>query len=489
MSIQSTASLLITQILTMKNKLLLLVFFLFALPQMRGQVADSTLVETDSVEVDTIPIIIPENGIQNPMAIASFLEKLYKLDKSHTGKINIVHIGDSHIQADLITNRVRESLQEAFGNGGRGLIFPHSLARTNGSWDVRFSSNERWESYRIVSPVNGSRVGLSGIALTSKSDDFAVEINAKEESNFFNTIKIITPNNSNSFNIATAKRTITLESNVPKSITHKIKNGEALSIIADKYNVSISQLKRANGLRSDRIRAGKTLKIPTDEMQKKRVERSEFIPLPLLADNDTHFYITQEKLEKIYLLPGKNQDSYTLNGIVLENNDPGIVYHNIGVNGAKLSDYNKYPMFFEQLKALQPDLIIVALGTNESFDKMRSEDYMKQLELFMQNVRAQETGADILVATPSPSMFKRKIPNVYVADYAQKILNVATDDNYAVWDMYAQLGGLYGVSRNYRQGLMAGDRVHYSKAGYEKQGDLLTEAILGTFSNYKKTKQ
>lgn len=456
---------------------------------MQAQVVDSTVVQIDSVEVDTIPIIIPDNGIQNPMAVASFLEKLYKLDKSHSGKINIVHIGDSHIQADLMTNRVRESLQSVFGNAGRGLIFPHSLARTNGSWDVRFSSNGSWDNHRIVSPVNGSKVGLSGISLTSRNDDFAIELNAKEADNFFNTIKIITPDNEDSFNIATAKRTITFESNVPKTITHKIKNGEALSIIADKYNVSVSQLKKANGLKNDRIRAGKTLRIPSNEMQKKKIERSEFIPLPLLADADTHFYVTEERLDKIYLLPNKSKDNYTLNGIVLENNDPGIIYHNIGVNGAKLSDYNKYPMFFEQLKALQPDLIIVSLGTNESFDKMKSEDYMKQLEIFLQHVREQETGTDILVLTPSPSMFRRKIPNVYVADYAQKILNVASENNYAVWDMYAQLGGLYGVTRNYRQGLIAGDRVHYSKAGYEKQGDLLSDAIIATFRNYKNTKQ
>ncbi|AWI27220.1 peptidoglycan-binding protein [Flavobacterium pallidum] len=473
----------------MRNKLFLVLILLFSLPQMHAQVVDSTLVETDSVEVDTIPIIIPENGIQNPMAISAFLEKLYKLEKNHSGKINIVHIGDSHIQADLMTNRVRESLQAFFGNGGRGFIFPHSLAKTNGSWDVKFTSNGSWENHRIVSSVNVSKVGLSGIALTSRNDDFAIELNAKEQDNFFNTIKIITPDNEDTFNIATAKRTISFESNVPKSITHKIKNGEALSIIADKYNVSIAQLKKANGLKNDRIRAGKTLKIPSNEMQKKKIERSEFIPLPLLADDDSHFYVTQERLDKIYLLPNKTANNCTLNGIVIENNDPGIIYHNIGVNGAKLSDYNKYPMFFEQLKALQPDLIVVALGTNESFDKMKSEDYMIQLELFMQNVRKQETGTEILVATPSPSMFRRKIPNVYVADYAQKILNVAAENNYAVWDMYAQLGGLYGVTRNYRQGFMAGDRVHYSKAGYEKQGDLLSDAILATFRNYKNSKQ
>jgi hypothetical protein len=51
--------------------------------------------------------------------------------------------------------------------------------------------------------------------------------------------------------------------------------------------------------------------------------------------------------------------------------------------------------------------------------------------------------------------------------------------------MYAQLGGLYGIRRNFNQGLMANDRVHYSKSGYEKQGNLLSEAILKAFEVYQ----
>jgi lysophospholipase L1-like esterase len=146
-------------------------------------------------------------------------------------------------------------------------------------------------------------------------------------------------------------------------------------------------------------------------------------------------------------------------------------------------------LFFEQLQALQPDVILVSLGTNESFDKMNSQDYMAQLELFLKNVKAQNQNTEILIITPPPSLFQRKFPNVYVADYAQKIINVATENNYAVWDMYAQLGGLYGVRRNFNKGLMANDRVHYSKAGYEIQGNLLSEAIIKAFENYQNSKK
>lgn len=46
-------------------------------------------------------------------------------------------------------------------------------------------------------------------------------------------------------------------------ITHKIRNGESLSTIAYKYGVSVSKLKKWNGLNSNRIYKGKKLKIFT----------------------------------------------------------------------------------------------------------------------------------------------------------------------------------------------------------------------------------
>ncbi len=460
--------------------LLFLVLGVFA----QAQIADTTAVAIDSASVD-MPLILPENGIQNSKAIGTFLKKLSDLQTNNNGKINIVHIGDSHIQADLMTNKVRKKLQSVFGNAGRGFVFPHNLAKTNGAWDIKFSSNASWENHRIISPTNGSKVGLSGIALATKSNNFSIEFNAKEADNYFTTIKIVTPKNENNFDFSLDKRIVTSEKKVPKKVVHKIKNGEAISIIADKYNISIAALKKANGLKSDKIRAGKTLKIPTSGMQIQTAERSEYIALPMLCDANTQYFKTDKALEKIYIIPHKSAKEFNLNGVILENNSPGILYHNIGVNGAKFSDYNKYDLFFEQLKALQPDLIIISLGTNESFDKMKSEDYLVQLDLFLQNVKSHNPNAEILITSAPPSLFQRKYPNFFVADYAQKISNLAVDSNYAFWDMYAQLGGLYGVRRNFNQGLMANDRVHYSKLGYEKQGNLLSEAILKAFEVYQ----
>ncbi|NMH29419.1 GDSL-type esterase/lipase family protein [Flavobacterium silvaticum] len=469
------------------NKLCLSLLLLCFVPMM-GQ-TDTTLVAVDSVSVDTTAVeVLPANRIQFADNISSFYEKLAQLEASKNTKVNIVHIGDSHIQADLMTDKVRKVLQSHFGNAGRGFVFPHRLAGTNGSSDYKFTSNANWNGYRNINTPNGNPVGLSGNALTTKARDFVIEFDAKTDINAFNTVKVVTPDNKNLFDIAVAKRTIVLESTVPKKITHRIKNGEVLGSIAEKYNVSISAIKKANGLKNDRIRAGKTLKIPTNQMEAKKVERSEFIPLVMEAAPDFHFYHSDPALDKIYLLPATGASDFALSGLVLENDLPGLIYHSIGVNGAKFSDYSKYPAFFEELKALQPDLVVLSLGTNESFDKMSAADYMIQLQSFLQSVKSQLPQAVFLISTPPPSLFRRRYANTFAEDYAKKIIEMAATSGYAVWDLYDLFGGSKGVMRNAARGIIGGDRVHYTHKGYDKQGTLLSEAILNGYNDYKTNK-
>lgn len=466
----------------MKSKLLFFILWMAFTVKCNAQ-TDTTEVAMDSIVIDSV-VVISDNIITNTSAIQAVFEKLYALEQGDTSHVNIVHIGDSHIQADLFTAEIRRSLQERFGNAGCGFSFPHNLANTNGSYYVRYKSNTSWESRRNIYPPDGTPVGLSGIGLTAK-EDFVLELETRDEAYNFNTLKIVTPQNRPLFDVATSSKTIVLESSVPKTITHRIKSGEALSIIAEKYGITVSQIKKANGLRSNNIRAGKTLKIPTGEKEKRQVSRSEFIPLALSRDSLSNFYYSKEPLSKIYLLPGKEAKEYNLNGLILEKDIPGILYHSIGVNGAKCFDYNKYPLFFEQLPTLKPDLVVISLGTNESFDKMPVADYMVQLNLFIENIRTNNPDAAILVTTPPPSLFKRKYPNTFVGDYSKKILIQETEKNYASWDMFTVLGGLFSVKENAEKGLMSTDRIHYSRQGYEHQGKLFTEAFLNAYNNFK----
>lgn len=63
------------------------------------------------------------------------------------------------------------------------------------------------------------------------------------------------------------------EKKAPAVSSHKIKSGESLSSISKKYGVSVAELKKANGMKNDNIRAGSTLKIPAKSKKSKRRRR------------------------------------------------------------------------------------------------------------------------------------------------------------------------------------------------------------------------
>lgn len=56
--------------------------------------------------------------------------------------------------------------------------------------------------------------------------------------------------------------------------THKIKSGETLSSLSKKYGVSVAEIKKANGMKSDALRAGQSLKIPAKSATKKSSGKS-----------------------------------------------------------------------------------------------------------------------------------------------------------------------------------------------------------------------
>lgn len=89
------------------------------------------------------PVIIPDEADDIDIPIPAFIKKganhiIYNgadwsklrsaFENSKNSPVSIVHIGDSHVQADINTGTTRELLQYDFGNAGRGLISPLSLS-------------------------------------------------------------------------------------------------------------------------------------------------------------------------------------------------------------------------------------------------------------------------------------------------------------------------------------------------------------------------
>ncbi|WP_445718866.1 GDSL-type esterase/lipase family protein [Flavobacterium sp.] len=454
---------------------------------------DSLLIPVDSVYVDipvvdSVEVVFTGNDFHNSNALLAFYEKVYQLEQIKSRKINIVHIGDSHIQADLFTAKIRKEMQSVFGNAGFGFTFPYSVAKTNNSAPIRYSASGNFQSFRNLYADTTKPVGLSGFSMETNSDDFAIQLVVKDSQFNFTKLKVITPQNANLFDVSVSNKSIVIERKVPKKITHKVKSGEVLGGIANKYNVSLKALKKANGLKSDMIRDGKVLTIPTKGTQSKTTTKTEYIPIDLQPATYTNDYISTTLLDKIAIVPNQEIDDFALNGLVLENENSGILYHSIGVNGAKASDFNKFPLFYEQLPALNPDLVIISLGTNESFDKQSDEQYFTHLHQMIQGIKEHNPQACVLVMTSPPSVLHRKYKNTYIEKYAEIIEDNAHVNNYAVWNLLEVFGGNKSINRIAAKGYMARDKVHYSKAGYEKQAQLFFNAFMQSYELFKSSK-
>jgi peptidoglycan-binding lysM len=424
------------------------------------------------------------NNFYNASALNPFFEKLVALDTFHDRKLNIVHIGDSHIQADVMTNLMRVRLQEVFGNAGLGLVFPYSLIKTNGGKNVTFSSNISWNAEK-----NSDLSGITGYALSTNKKNFVIELNLKNKDYTFNTLKIITPDNQRLFELATNVGKVTpLKPSAPKSISHKVTKGETLYSISKKYHSTIAQVQKANKLKSNKIRIGQVLHIPTKQLASAPDTKVDMSNATILNANALYSYYAYDSLEvsdKIYLTPNAESSSFTLNGIVLENNNNGIIYHTIGVNGAHFSDYNKSSRFFEQIKALSPDLIVISLGTNETFGRMSAERYDAEVTKFIEAIRNSYGQCPILLTTPPPSLYKKKNPNPLCMEYANTLIDNSIKENYSVFDLYRALGGNEAMTRFIQEKLIAGDRVHYTRDGYLEQGSLFYDAFMSNYQNYK----
>ena len=369
-----------------------------------------------------------ENEIHNSVSIASFFEKLYQLKKTKNSTVNILQIGDSHIQADFLSSATRRLIQLEFGNAGRGLVFPGRVGRTNESPTIYSSSSANWETKRILYTNQPLPIGIGAMTLQTKQAGATLSLRTKSSDGIsyaFNKVTFLFQKDFNSYNLV-----------VKDSL------GEYLAYVGP-YTFETTNTSR--------------------------------ILLPF-ATNQIEFQTLQST-------PSQNQ--FVLFGINLENSKPGVIYHATGGNGAKVKHYLEAVYFAEQSKELSPDLIIISLGTNEAIEYPYVDPKFKdQLNTFVSVLKRENPNAQFLFTTP-PDFYKKKTRrNPGVEVIRDKIIEYAIENNLAYWDLYTSGGGKHSADLWKKNGLLQNDGIHFTKAGYELQGSLLYEALVKGFNEY-----
>ncbi|PID88679.1 MAG: hypothetical protein CSB03_00135, partial [Bacteroidia bacterium] len=355
----------------------------------------------------------------------NFFYKLDTLILFGEGKLNIVHIGDSHIQADYVSGQLRKHFQSmAWGlNGGRGFIFPVSLAKTNNPWNYKVEYTGEWEYCKNVQRNKTCTIGLAGFMASTTSKEASLNIRFVEEGYpqyYFTSVKIF----------------------------HAM----------DTANWEIQ---------------------PTDKTLEYQIFHN-----PELGYSQIYFFEEQSSLH-LNITQKTDATEYTLYGLSLDNDDAGIVYHSAGVNGADVESWLRCQQLTQDLQVINPDFVIISLGTNDSYtSSFNASDFEQNMKELLRRVKTVAPDAVVLWVTPGDNYRRRRYLNYSTEKATKSILKVAAEENIIVWNFFDIMGHLNSILKWYNVGLTANDKLHYTQQGYEFQGDLMFNAFLKAYNQH-----
>jgi lysophospholipase L1-like esterase len=369
-----------------------------------------------------------DNVIQNAHYLDDFFEDLFQLQQQQDRKINIVHIGDSHIQADYMTSIIRRNFHRHFGNAGRGLIVPLRVAGTNEPNNYKTVSNVTWNSKRCVFPEEPLPIGIGGVTISTSAPTANLEIYMNDLwlDYGFNKLTFFYEEDDKSFEF----------------ILRDIKGAELgkISAHADDSIRNFAQVRWENNINA----------------------------------------VTIETIKR-----HKDQSRAIIYGTILENSRPGILYHTIGVNGAKFRHYTAAKHFTTQTAALGADLFIISLGTNESIDyPYVSKNFFHEVGGLLSSLRKNNPSAKFLLVTPQDAFRQRSKINPGIMQVREWIIQYAVENGFAFYDMFRAMGGERSASSWSDNELLSRDGVHLTKDGYEYQGNLFYHALIKGYNQY-----
>ncbi len=169
--------------------------------------------------------------------------------------------------------------------------------------------------------------------------------------------------------------------------------------------------------------------------------------------------------------------------IYLEKEQPGLLYHSCGINGAGFYNLLEQQILFEQIGLLKPDLIVISLGTNDAQGTFRSEVFTKNLNTFMHKLRYFNPETPVLFTLP-PDSNKRGKHNNDLDKMDKIIIDYAQDNQCAWWNLNEVMGGNSSIQKWRKQQMSAKDLLHFTPKGYMLQGYLFYQAFIKSYKSF-----
>jgi len=404
------------------RRLIFLIFFTILLIGNK-----SALAQEQPVKIDTLDFARFDADTfyfsQDTSLLVNFYRKLDSVIQFKQGNVNIIHIGGSHVQAGVMSHRIRQHLLTTYPESvaSRGFIFPYSVApKSNNPIDYRVIHQGSFGLVRNVYKELEKPLGVAGIGAYSRDTFAEIKIEIKNSYPLFVTDSIVL------FGFADSGLV------VPEIVLDSIPY----------------------------------MPVFVDTLLQRYIYK-----VPPFSDS----FAVRWRVD--------TGNCFTLSGIWLGNNAPGITFHSIGVNGASVSSFLSCVNFERDLTFLKPDMVIFGIGINDAAsEKFDTLEFEKNYLLLIDKIKSVNPECAFVFITNNDS-YKRIARGKYSVNTngiaARNVFyRLAAQTSGAVWDQFEIMGGLKSMYKWMQAGLAKKDRVHFTNAGYNLMGDLFFNAWL-----------
>jgi len=378
------------------------------------------------MHIDTLPSAHPGPGVPiegSSETLAAISSMFSRADSGETIRISV--LGASHTEADFFTGELRRRLQARYGDAGHGFVMPAVPWGSYRAQDANLCYSSNWSGSWAGKANNTTFAGIGGVKASASDPNAFGWVETTKE---------------NPMGRVVSSWTLFLEGQP---------NGGVL--LADIDNTA-------------------QIRQPTKR------DVSELITLKINVPAGGH---------RITLRPSGDGPT-TLLGISAESGLPGVLVDSMGVRGSSIRAWKnlKENPFSPGLKTLDPDLVILAYGTNEARDpKYTTQDYETDLGNALVRLKTILPDATCLLIGPSDRTLPLTEDTVAVFDrtatFAQLQKEAALTHGCASWDWQEAQGGpgAQAAWNAQHPSWLAPDWVHFTPEGYQEVADRFLRSL------------
>jgi len=296
-----------------------------------------------------------------------------------------------------------------------GIHFPYPLAKSVDGRLFKTKASGNWTGISVLKPTSGINIGLTGYAVSTRDTSAKIQWIAKDSLLSFRRVRIWTESDS-------------------CALQPDLGSGFVL----------------------------------VNQQQKGRMSFFDFE-----STSPVHQFT-------LSLRNGDQGDQFTLHGIELPEEEKGIEYIDLGVAGAQFTHLkSRANLVSDQIKILQPDLIICSFGTNEAYNaKWAIQSYKKALQEFIQEIKLVSPKTVFLLSSPPDTRSQNRVPK-----NQQEVIRILAEMKVPFYDLNAVMGG-FGSSLDWvKDGCFLKDQLHLTKEGYQLQAKLFVLALFKSWGD------